>query len=145
MIGRATSIKPARSVEKLSGRRHLQRFFSALTRIVHITSRAGRVCIGSAAVFVAAAPPAEADDGQPPPSALARPAPPTRGSPRISRDASRAASRSTKASTEAWGGAIFMQWGEAAIFRVEVAYSPDAESANQGFPLGIYVSDGLMF
>jgi len=38
-----------------------------------------------------------------------------------------------------------MQWGEASIFRVEVAYSPDAESANPGFPLGIYVSDGLMF
>ena len=69
MIGRATSIKLARSVEKLSGRRHLQRIFSALTRIVHITtSRAGRVCIGSAAIFVAAAPPAEADDGQPPPA-----------------------------------------------------------------------------
>jgi len=43
------------------------------------------------------------------------------------------------------GGGVFLQWGEAAIFRVEAAYSPDAESENPGFPLGIYVSDGLMF
>ncbi|HEY3822056.1 MAG TPA: BamA/TamA family outer membrane protein [Polyangiaceae bacterium] len=43
------------------------------------------------------------------------------------------------------GGGVFLQWGEAAIFRVEVAYSPDAESENPGFPVGIYVSDGLMF
>jgi outer membrane protein assembly factor BamA len=43
------------------------------------------------------------------------------------------------------GGGVFLQWGEAAIFRVEVAYSPDAESENPGLPLGIYVADGLMF
>ena len=43
------------------------------------------------------------------------------------------------------GGGGFLQWGEAAIFRLEAAYSPDAESENPGFPLGIYVSDGLMF
>jgi hypothetical protein len=43
------------------------------------------------------------------------------------------------------GGGLFLQWGEAAIFRVEVAYSPDAESENPGFPVGIYVADGLMF
>jgi len=43
------------------------------------------------------------------------------------------------------GGGLFLQWGEAAIFRVEAAYSPDAESENPGFPIGIYVSDGLMF
>ncbi|MDP8999525.1 MAG: outer membrane protein assembly factor [Myxococcota bacterium] len=43
------------------------------------------------------------------------------------------------------GGGLFAQWGEAAIFRVEVAYSPDAVSENPGFPLGIYVADGLMF
>jgi outer membrane protein assembly factor BamA len=43
------------------------------------------------------------------------------------------------------GGGVFLQWGEAAIFRVEVAYSPDAEDENPGFPVGIYVSDGLMF
>jgi hypothetical protein len=43
------------------------------------------------------------------------------------------------------GAGTFLQWGEAAIFRVEAAYSPDAVSENPGFPLGIYVSDGLMF
>jgi hemolysin activation/secretion protein len=43
------------------------------------------------------------------------------------------------------GGGVFLQWGEAAIFRVEVAYSPDAESENPGLPLGIYVADGLQF
>ena len=43
------------------------------------------------------------------------------------------------------GAGVFLQWGEAAIFRVEVAYSPDAESENPGFPVGIYVSDGAMF
>ena len=43
------------------------------------------------------------------------------------------------------GGGVFLQWGVAAIFRVEAAYSPDAESENPGFPIGIYVSDGLMF
>jgi hypothetical protein len=43
------------------------------------------------------------------------------------------------------GGGVFLQWGEAAIFRVEVAYSPDAVAENPGFPVGIYVADGLMF
>lgn len=43
------------------------------------------------------------------------------------------------------GGGLILQWGEAAIFRLDVAYSPDAESENPGFPLGIYVSDGVMF
>ncbi len=43
------------------------------------------------------------------------------------------------------GGGVFLQWGEAAIFRVEAAYSPDAVSENPSFPIGIYVSDGLMF
>ncbi len=43
------------------------------------------------------------------------------------------------------GGGGFLQWGEAAIIRVEVAYSPDAQAENPGFPLGIYVSEGLIF
>jgi hypothetical protein len=43
------------------------------------------------------------------------------------------------------GGGVFLQWGEAAIFRVEAAYSPDAESEHPKLPLGIYVADGLMF
>jgi hypothetical protein len=43
------------------------------------------------------------------------------------------------------GGGVFLQWGEAAIFRVDAAYSPDAVSENPDFPIGLYVSDGLMF
>jgi hypothetical protein len=43
------------------------------------------------------------------------------------------------------GGGLFLQWGEAAIFRIEAAFSPDAESENQNLPVGIYVSDGLLF
>ncbi len=43
------------------------------------------------------------------------------------------------------GGGLFLQWGEAAIFRIEAAFSPDAESENPNLPVGIYVSDGLMF
>jgi hypothetical protein len=43
------------------------------------------------------------------------------------------------------GGGVFLQWGQAAIFRIEAAYSPDAVSENPNLPLGIYVSDGLMF
>jgi hypothetical protein len=43
------------------------------------------------------------------------------------------------------GAGIFLQWGVAAIFRVEVAYSPDAVAENPDFPVGLYVSDGLMF
>lgn len=43
------------------------------------------------------------------------------------------------------GGGVFLQWGEAAIFRIEAAYSPDAAAENRGFPVGIYVADGLMF
>ncbi len=43
------------------------------------------------------------------------------------------------------GGGVFLQWGEAAIFRIEVAYSPDAVAENPDLPIGIYVADGLMF
>jgi outer membrane protein assembly factor BamA len=43
------------------------------------------------------------------------------------------------------GGGLFIQWGEAAIFRLEAAYSPDAISENPSLPIGFYVSDGLMF
>lgn len=43
------------------------------------------------------------------------------------------------------GGGLFMQWVEAAIFRIEAAYSPDAKSENPTLPIGIYNSDGLMF
>jgi len=43
------------------------------------------------------------------------------------------------------GAGIYLLWGQAAIFRMEVAYSPDAEAENPGFPLGLYVEDGVMF
>lgn len=43
------------------------------------------------------------------------------------------------------GGGAYLQWGRAAVFRLEVAYSPDARSENPGLPLGIYVEDGVMF
>jgi hypothetical protein len=46
-----------------------------------------------------------------------------------------------------WGSGVGMYflWGQAAMFRVEVAYSPDASSVDPGLPLGIYVNDGLSF
>lgn len=43
------------------------------------------------------------------------------------------------------GGGPFVIWDTAAVFRIDVAYSPDASAANPGFPVGIYVQDGLMF
>jgi hypothetical protein len=43
------------------------------------------------------------------------------------------------------GAGTFLQWGEAAIFRVDVAYSPDAAAENPSLPLGFYVQDGMMF
>jgi hypothetical protein len=43
------------------------------------------------------------------------------------------------------GAGVFLQWGEAAIFRIEAAYSPDAVAESPNLPIEIYVSDGLMF
>jgi hypothetical protein len=43
------------------------------------------------------------------------------------------------------GTGVFIQWGEAAIFRIEAAYSPDAQEVNPKLPLGIYAADRLMF
>ena len=43
------------------------------------------------------------------------------------------------------GGGIYLQWGDAAIFRIEAAYSPDAAAVSPGFPVGVYVSDQVMF
>jgi outer membrane protein assembly factor BamA len=43
------------------------------------------------------------------------------------------------------GGGFFVVWGTAAVFRVELAYSPDATSVNPNFPLGVYAADGQMF
>ena len=46
-----------------------------------------------------------------------------------------------------WGGGVggYLIWGQAAVFRAEVAYSPDAVSENPSLPIGIYVEDGVMF
>jgi hypothetical protein len=43
------------------------------------------------------------------------------------------------------GAGIYALWGQAALFRVEVAYSPDQVAENPGFPVGIYVEEGTMF
>ncbi len=43
------------------------------------------------------------------------------------------------------GGGIYVLWGQAAIFRIDAAYSPDARAENPSFPLGLYVADGTMF
>ncbi|MEO6419568.1 MAG: BamA/TamA family outer membrane protein, partial [Polyangiaceae bacterium] len=43
------------------------------------------------------------------------------------------------------GGGMYLQWGDAALFRIEAAYSPDAAAVSPGFPLGVYVSDSVMF
>lgn len=42
------------------------------------------------------------------------------------------------------GAGLYLQWGQAAVFRAEFAYSPDA-AANGGFPMGVYVAQGTMF
>lgn len=43
------------------------------------------------------------------------------------------------------GGGLYVLWGQAAMLRVEVAYSPDAVSENPTLPVGFYVEDGVMF
>jgi hypothetical protein len=43
------------------------------------------------------------------------------------------------------GGGVYVVWGEAAVFRIEMAYSPDATAENTSFPVGLYVADGVMF
>jgi hypothetical protein len=43
------------------------------------------------------------------------------------------------------GLGLYLRWGQAAIFRAEFAYSPDQAVSNPGFPIGIYVEDGVMF
>jgi len=43
------------------------------------------------------------------------------------------------------GGGPFIIWDTAALLCLNVAYSPDASAANPGFPLGIYVQEGLTF
>jgi hypothetical protein len=46
------------------------------------------------------------------------------------------------------GGGFYIAWGDAALVRLEAAYSPDAIALSTpigGLPLGIYVEDGVMF
>jgi hypothetical protein len=43
------------------------------------------------------------------------------------------------------GGGIYVLWGQAALLRIEAAYSPDAVSENPTLPVGIYVNDQTMF
>jgi hypothetical protein len=43
------------------------------------------------------------------------------------------------------GAGIYALWGQAAMLRIEAAYSPDAISENPSFPIGLYVEDGVMF
>jgi hypothetical protein len=43
------------------------------------------------------------------------------------------------------GGGIYVLWGQAAMIRIEAAYSPDAVAENPSLPVGIYVEDGTMF
>lgn len=43
------------------------------------------------------------------------------------------------------GGGAYFIWGEAAVIRMEIAYSPDARSANEGLPIGFYIADGHAF
>jgi hypothetical protein len=46
-----------------------------------------------------------------------------------------------------WGSGVggYLLWGQAAMFRIDVAFSPDAAAGNGGLPVGIYVEDGLSF
>ena len=43
------------------------------------------------------------------------------------------------------GGGLYLRWGQAGVFRIEAAYSPDAVSENPSFPIGFYVNDNVMF
>ncbi len=43
------------------------------------------------------------------------------------------------------GGGTYLMWGESAVFRLELAFSPDAVEANPRFPVGLYLADGVMF
>jgi hypothetical protein len=43
------------------------------------------------------------------------------------------------------GGGMYFLWGQAAMIRLEAAYSPDAVAENPTLPIGIYVEDNTMF
>lgn len=46
-----------------------------------------------------------------------------------------------------WGAGVgaYLQWGQAVLFRAEIAYSPDAAAVSPGFPFGVYIADSVMF
>jgi outer membrane protein assembly factor BamA len=46
-----------------------------------------------------------------------------------------------------WGAGVgtYIQWGEAAVFRIDFAYSPDAVAESRSFPFGLYVADSVAF
>jgi hypothetical protein len=46
-----------------------------------------------------------------------------------------------------WGTGVglYLLWGQAAMFRLDFAYSPDATAENPGFPFGFYIEDGVSF
>ncbi len=41
------------------------------------------------------------------------------------------------------GAGAFFQWDQAAVFRIDLAYSP--ESSGRGFPLSYYLENGFIF
>jgi hypothetical protein len=43
------------------------------------------------------------------------------------------------------GGGLYLQWGQAALFRAEIAYSPSAGDLDKRFPIGAYLNDGVAF
>jgi hypothetical protein len=43
------------------------------------------------------------------------------------------------------GGGIYFRWGESAIFRFEVAWSPDAAAVDPDFPVGVYFAFAQSF
>jgi outer membrane protein assembly factor BamA len=43
------------------------------------------------------------------------------------------------------GGGVYLLWGQAAMFRIDIAYSPDAVAENPNFPVGLYIEDGVSF
>jgi hypothetical protein len=46
-----------------------------------------------------------------------------------------------------WGAGVggYLVWGRAAVFRVDVAFSPFASAITSGLPIAFYVEDNLMF
>ncbi|MBL8684068.1 MAG: BamA/TamA family outer membrane protein [Myxococcales bacterium] len=46
-----------------------------------------------------------------------------------------------------WGAGLgaLLRWGQAAVFRIEFAYSPDVAAVNPSFPFSFYVVDHLSF